>query len=79
MEEIGKRIDQTQTAYEQAHQKLMSGRGNLVTSVEKLKTLGARASKQLPDHLLEDDTDELVTGLGPTEPSSAEDKVNKND
>lgn len=57
----------------------MSGRGNLVTSVEKLKTLGARASKQLPDHLLEDDTDELVTGLGSAEPSSAEDKVNKND
>jgi len=79
LEEIGKRIDQTQTAYEQAHQKLMSGRGNLVTSVEKLKTLGARASKQLPEHLLEDDTDELVTGLDSAEPSSAEDKVNKND
>ena len=79
LEEIGKRIDQTQTAYEQAHQKLMSGRGNLVTSVEKLKTLGARASKQLPDHLLEDDTDELVAGLGSAETSSAEDKVNKND
>lgn len=79
LEEIGKRIDQTQTAYEQAHQKLMSGRGNLVTSVEKLKTLGARASKQLPDHLLEDDTDDLVSSLGSAETSSAEDKVNKND
>ena len=47
LEDIGKRLDQTQVSYEQAHKKLVSGRGNLVTRVEKLKTLGARASKSL--------------------------------
>ncbi len=48
LEDIGKRLDQTQASYEQAHKKLTSGRGNLVGRVEKLKTLGARASKSLP-------------------------------
>jgi len=47
LEDIGKRLDQTQVSYEQAHKKLVSGRGNLVTRVEKLKTLGARTSKSL--------------------------------
>ncbi len=48
LEDIGKRLDQTQVSYEQAHKKLVSGRGSLVSRVEKLKTLGARASKSLP-------------------------------
>ena len=60
LEEVGKRIDQSQHAYELAHNKLMSGRGNLVTGVEKLKTLGARASKQLPEHLLEETLEEAM-------------------
>jgi len=60
LEEVGKRIDQSQHAYELAHNKLMSGRGNLITGVEKLKTLGARASKQLPEHLLEDTIEESI-------------------
>jgi DNA recombination protein RmuC len=60
LEEVGKRIDQSQHAYELAHNKLMSGRGNLVTSVEKLKTLGARASKQLAEHLLEETIEESI-------------------
>jgi DNA recombination protein RmuC len=58
LEEVGKRIDQSQHAYELAHNKLMSGRGNLVAGVEKLKTLGARASKQLPEHLREETLEE---------------------
>ncbi len=60
LEEVGKRIDQSQHAYELAHNKLMSGRGNLVAGVEKLKTLGARASKQLPEHLLEETLEESI-------------------
>jgi DNA recombination protein RmuC len=58
LEEVGKRIDQSQHAYELAHNKLMSGRGNLVAGVEKLKALGARASKQLPEHLREETLEE---------------------
>lgn len=46
-EEIGQRLEQAQTAYGNAHNKLSSGRGALVGRAEKLKNLGAKASKQL--------------------------------
>jgi DNA recombination protein RmuC len=57
LEEIGRRIDQTQTSYDQAHKKLTSGRGNLISNVEKLKTLGARASKSLSPKLIDESVD----------------------
>ena len=54
LEDIGRRLDQTQASYGQAHKKLISGRGNLVSNVEKLKLLGARTSKSLPGTMVED-------------------------
>ena len=33
--------------------KLVEGRGNIITSVEKLKKMGAKAKKALPESLLE--------------------------
>ena len=51
LEDIGKRLDQTQESYDNAHKRLTSGRGNLVSRVEQLKTLGARASKNMPASL----------------------------
>lgn len=77
LEEVGKRIDQSQNAYELAHNKLMSGRGNLVSGVEKLKILGARASKQLPEHLLEETLEDAIDIAGndvPTDSNSIEAK-----
>lgn len=50
---IGKKMDDAKGDYENAMKKLSSGRGNLVGSVQKLKQLGARATKQLPETLLE--------------------------
>ena len=32
--------------------KLVEGRGNLITSVEKLKKLGAKAKKSLPETII---------------------------
>jgi DNA recombination protein RmuC len=32
--------------------KLVDGKGNLITSVEKLKKMGAKAKKALPDNIL---------------------------
>ena len=58
--EIGHRLEQTHVAYDNAHKKLSSGRGNLVSHVEKLKVLGARASKQLDENLLDDNADSLI-------------------
>lgn len=54
LEEIGKRIDQTQKAYQDAHGKLSSGRGNLVRQIENLRRLGVKPARQLRAGLLPD-------------------------
>jgi len=50
---VGKKIDDAKKDYSSAMNKLVEGRGNLVTSVEKLKRMGAKAKKSLPDKILE--------------------------
>ena len=50
MEKIGKKIDDTKTEYGQAMIKLVEGKGNLINSVQKIKKLGAKTTKTLPDH-----------------------------
>jgi DNA recombination protein RmuC len=47
MEGIGKNIKQSQTAYDNAINKLTEGNGNLTKTAEKIKSLGAKANKQL--------------------------------
>jgi len=54
MEEIGNRLGRSQEAYEAALNKLRSGRGNLVRSVEEIKKLGAKAQKSLPQEAIEE-------------------------
>lgn len=53
LEEVGERLGAAQRAYERGYSKLSSGRGNLISRVEKLKDLGARTSKQQKAELLE--------------------------
>ncbi|KQC06700.1 MAG: hypothetical protein APR54_06860 [Candidatus Cloacimonas sp. SDB] len=53
LEKIGTNIDRANDAYLQAVKKLSTGRGNLVSRVEKLKELGANASKQIPEKFQE--------------------------
>ncbi|ABC31660.1 uncharacterized protein conserved in bacteria [Hahella chejuensis KCTC 2396] len=53
LEEVGQRLQQTQGAYDTAMGRLATGRGNLITRVEKLKQLGARAGKQLSESTLQ--------------------------
>ena len=50
---IGKKIDESKVEYAGAMNKLVEGRGNLITSVEKLKKMGAKAKKSLPNNILE--------------------------
>jgi len=50
---IGKRIDDSKKEYSSAMNKLVDGRGNLITSVEKLKKMGAKAKKALPENIIE--------------------------
>lgn len=49
---IGKKIDESKVEYQGAMNKLVDGKGNLITSVEKLKKMGAKAKKALPENIL---------------------------
>ena len=49
---IGNKIKDTKTEYENAMSKLVDGRGNLISSVEKLKKMGAKAKKSLPENII---------------------------
>jgi DNA recombination protein RmuC len=50
---VGHKIVDTKKIYDDAMKKLSEGSGNLVSSVEKLRELGAKNSKQLPANLVE--------------------------
>lgn len=51
--DLGKRIKDADKFYESSMNKLSTGKGNLVRRVEKIKKLGAKTSKELPQKLLE--------------------------
>lgn len=61
---VGKKMDEAKTEYKGAMNKLVEGRGNIVTSIEKLKKMGAKAKKSIPEPVLkraqEDDFDEEI-------------------
>jgi DNA recombination protein RmuC len=50
---VGKKIQETDGEYKNAMNKLFEGKGNLINRVEKLKKLGAKANKALPDNILD--------------------------
>tara|TARA_B100000809_G_scaffold266921_1_gene333029 strand:- start:11930 stop:13231 length:1302 start_codon:yes stop_codon:yes gene_type:complete len=49
---VGKKLDAAKNDYSAAMNKLVDGRGNLISSVEKIKKLGAKAKKSLPEQIL---------------------------
>ncbi len=49
---VGKKIDAAKSDYSAAMNKLVDGKGNLITSVEKLKKMGAKAKKALPEAII---------------------------
>ena len=57
---IGKKMDEAKSEYGNAMNKLVEGKGNLVTSVEKLKKMGAKAKKALPENILKRASDEEI-------------------
>jgi DNA recombination protein RmuC len=60
---IGKKIDEAKVEYSSAMNKLTEGKGNLVISAEKLKKMGAKAKKALPEAILKraENDEELLT------------------
>lgn len=49
---LGKKMDEAKAEYSGAMNKLVDGNGNLITAVEKLKKMGAKAKKSLPENIL---------------------------
>jgi len=49
---VGKKIDDAKSNYTDAMGKLADGKGNLISSVERLRKMGAKAKKALPENLL---------------------------
>jgi DNA recombination protein RmuC len=59
--DVGSRMDQAKKSYVAAMNKLSDGSGNLVNRAEKIKKLGAKTSKSLPQSILDralEDTEE---------------------
>ncbi len=50
---IGKKMDDAKNTYSSAMNKLVDGSGNLVRRVQRIKELGAKTAKQLPNSLLD--------------------------
>jgi DNA recombination protein RmuC len=55
MDRISKSIDMTKAAYDSALGKLKDGKGNLVSSVERIRKLGAKTTKSIPEKFLDAD------------------------
>jgi DNA recombination protein RmuC len=53
LDKLGDQIQATRKTWQQASGKLHEGRGNLVRTTERLRELGAKASKQIPETRLE--------------------------
>lgn len=51
--EVGKKINSSQTSYQAAMSKLTEGKGNLIMQVERLKGLGAKTQKKIPQKLID--------------------------
>jgi DNA recombination protein RmuC len=54
LERIGDHIDYTRKAYDGAHNKLVSGKGNLISRTQMLIELGVKSRKQMPDSVLQE-------------------------
>lgn len=57
LDSIDKNLIKTQSSFEEAKKRLLTGKGNIVKRIENLKKMGAKASKQLPPSLNEYEED----------------------
>lgn len=56
MEKVEKQISQLSRTHEEARKKLETGRGNVMSKMEKLRILGARTSKELDPKYRDEET-----------------------
>lgn len=63
LQEVGRHLNRSQQAYDQAFNQLKTGRGNLINRAENLRSLGVTASKSLDPKLVEE-AEESTTQAG---------------
>jgi DNA recombination protein RmuC len=63
LEKVGSQLESTRRTYDAAHNKLVSGRGNLVSRANGLIDLGVKSRKQLPGSVAQ----QAEIGLSPTD------------
>ena len=54
LQDIGNKLASTKKAYDAALNKISTGKGNLITTAQKIKDLGAKTKKELPKELFEE-------------------------
>jgi DNA recombination protein RmuC len=64
---IGVNLDRSKESYESAIKQLSTGSGNLVSQVQKIKELGAKAKKSMPESMLESLEEEKIDQLPDSE------------
>jgi len=55
---VGKKIDAAKSDYSAAMNKLVDGKGNLISRVERIKKMGAKAKKSLPESFIKRATED---------------------
>ncbi|WP_299126982.1 DNA recombination protein RmuC [uncultured Winogradskyella sp.] len=56
---VGKKIDAAKNDYSSAMNKLVEGKGNLISRVENIKKMGAKAKKSLPESIIKRASEDL--------------------
>lgn len=59
MEDLGRHIDKSQSAYRIAIDRLKTGKGNMIAQAIQLKSLGLKSSKKIPPNLIPMDAEDL--------------------
>ena len=55
LEKVGVNLERSNRLFQDAIKKLSTGRGNLISRVENIKKLGAKASKSIPEKFIEEE------------------------
>ena len=58
LEDVGDKLDKAQSAYQTAHKRLTSGKGNLVGRAEAIRKLGLQTNKKLEKELVDKQSDD---------------------
>jgi len=75
LEKAARQVRDAGSSLDSAIKRLHTGRGNLVRKADEIRRLGAKASKSLPEHLLEQsgtETDEAGDPPAPPLPGDAD-------